>query len=229
MPDAKPVTLQLPAGGEKITIADGKLHVPDQPIIPFIEGDGTGPRHLARERAGVRCGRAKAYGGKRKIHWMEVFAGEKANKALQHLAARRNRRRLPRLPGLDQGTADDAGRRRHPLAQRGAAAIAGPVRLPAAGALVQGRALARAGAGEGRHGDLPREHRGHLRGHRVRGGLRRLQEVPRAVQAELSRNNTPRSASRRARASASSPPRRRAPSGCSARPSSTRSPTSARA
>src|SRR5271163_1926245 len=81
MSDAKPVTLKIPAGGEKISIANGKLHVPDQPIIPFIEGDGTG-RDIWR--ASVRVFDAavqKAYGGKRKIHWMEVFAGEKANKA----------------------------------------------------------------------------------------------------------------------------------------------------
>src|SRR5882672_1588466 len=81
MSDAKPVQVQVPAGGEKITISNGKLHVPDQPIIPFIEGDGTG-RDIWR--ASVRVFDAavqKAYGGKRKIHWMEVFAGEKANKA----------------------------------------------------------------------------------------------------------------------------------------------------
>src|SRR4030088_1426156 len=81
MSDAKPVHVQIPAGGEKITISDGKLHVPDQPIIPFMEGDGPG-RDIWR--ASVRVFDAavqKAYGGKRKIHWMEVFAGEKANKA----------------------------------------------------------------------------------------------------------------------------------------------------
>src|SRR5271163_4174090 len=82
MSDAKPVTLQVPAGGEKITIDNGKLHVPDQPIIPFIEGDGTG-RDIWR--ASVRVFDAavqKAYGGKRKIHWMEVYAGEKSHKLL---------------------------------------------------------------------------------------------------------------------------------------------------
>ena len=81
MSQAIPVNLQPPAGGAKITITDGKLNVPDQPIIPFIEGDGTG-RDIWR--ASVRVMDAavqKAYGGKRKIHWMEVFAGEKANKA----------------------------------------------------------------------------------------------------------------------------------------------------
>jgi isocitrate dehydrogenase len=67
-----------PAGGAKIGIANGILEVPDQPIIPFIEGDGTGPDIW---RAAVRVLDAaveKSYGGKRKIHWMEVLAGEKA-------------------------------------------------------------------------------------------------------------------------------------------------------
>jgi isocitrate dehydrogenase len=69
-----------PPGGAKIAIQDGKLAVPANPIIPFIEGDGTGPDIW---RASVRvmdAAVAKAYGGRRKIHWMEVFAGEKANR-----------------------------------------------------------------------------------------------------------------------------------------------------
>ncbi len=74
------VTYTPPAGGERITIRDGKLRVPDQPIVPFIEGDGTGPDIW---RASVRvldAAVAKAYGGRRKIHWLEVHAGEKSNK-----------------------------------------------------------------------------------------------------------------------------------------------------
>ena len=73
------VKLDVPAQGQKITIANGRLQVPDQPIIPFIEGDGTGADIW---RASVRvldAAVAKAYGGKRKIHWMEVYAGQKAN------------------------------------------------------------------------------------------------------------------------------------------------------
>ena len=79
MPEAKPINLKPPAGGEKIEISNGKLKVPDRPIIPFIEGDGTG-RDIWR--ASVRvfdAAVAKAYGSARKIHWMEVYAGEKAN------------------------------------------------------------------------------------------------------------------------------------------------------
>ncbi|MGN6312638.1 MAG: NADP-dependent isocitrate dehydrogenase [Rhodanobacteraceae bacterium] len=67
-----------PAGGEKITIANGRLDVPNRPVIPFIEGDGTGPDIW---RASVRVLDAavkKAYGGKRQLMWMEVLAGEKA-------------------------------------------------------------------------------------------------------------------------------------------------------
>ncbi|HEX5244521.1 MAG TPA: isocitrate/isopropylmalate family dehydrogenase, partial [Tepidisphaeraceae bacterium] len=69
-----------PAGGQTITISGGKLNVPDHPIIPFIEGDGTGPDIW---RASVRVFDSavqKAYGGKKKIAWMEVFAGEKSFK-----------------------------------------------------------------------------------------------------------------------------------------------------
>jgi len=71
-------TVKVPVDGQKISIQDGKLHVPDHPIIPFVEGDGTG-RDIWR--ASVRVFDAavqKAYGGKRKIAWMEVFAGEKS-------------------------------------------------------------------------------------------------------------------------------------------------------
>ncbi len=74
--------IQVPSAGKKITMgAGGKLQVPDNPIIPFIEGDGTGPDIW---RASVRvldAAVAKAYGGKRKLVWMEVFAGEKCFKA----------------------------------------------------------------------------------------------------------------------------------------------------
>jgi isocitrate dehydrogenase len=68
---------EVPAG-DPITMKDGRLHVPDQPILPFVEGDGIGPDIW---RASVRVFDAaveRAYGGKRKIQWMEVLAGGKA-------------------------------------------------------------------------------------------------------------------------------------------------------
>jgi isocitrate dehydrogenase len=68
----------VPTHGSKITIIDGALNVPDNPIIPFVEGDGTG-RDIWRASIRVfEAAVAKAYGGDRKVHWMEVYAGEKA-------------------------------------------------------------------------------------------------------------------------------------------------------
>lgn len=64
--------------GQKITIQNGLLNVPDEPIIPFIEGDGTGADIWAASVRVFDAAVAKAYGGKRKIHWMEVLAGEKS-------------------------------------------------------------------------------------------------------------------------------------------------------
>ncbi|HUD43041.1 MAG TPA: NADP-dependent isocitrate dehydrogenase [Dokdonella sp.] len=71
-------TLTPPADGAKITIADGVLTVPNNPIIPFIEGDGTGPDIWAASVRVLDAAVAKAYGGARKIHWLEVYAGEKS-------------------------------------------------------------------------------------------------------------------------------------------------------
>ena len=71
----------IPSGGDRIQASGGKFTVPDKPIIPFIEGDGTGPDIW---RASVRVIDAAvefAFGGKRKIAWMEILAGEKAFKA----------------------------------------------------------------------------------------------------------------------------------------------------
>ena len=71
--------LTPPANGSKITISGGKLNVPDNPIIPFIEGDGIGPDIWAASERVFDAAVEKAYGGKRKIEWMEVYAGEKAH------------------------------------------------------------------------------------------------------------------------------------------------------
>ena len=73
--------VKVPAGGQKISVnADFSLNVPEQPIIPYIEGDGTGlditPVMLKVVDAAVE----KSYGGKRQIHWMEIYAGEKATR-----------------------------------------------------------------------------------------------------------------------------------------------------
>lgn len=69
---------KVPANGQKITIVDGKLNVPDQPIIPFIEGDGTGRDIWKASVRVIDAAVAKAFGGKKKIAWMEVLAGQKS-------------------------------------------------------------------------------------------------------------------------------------------------------
>ncbi|MGH8559092.1 MAG: NADP-dependent isocitrate dehydrogenase [Methylococcales bacterium] len=76
MTDPKPIP---PADGSKITMKDGILNVPDNPIIPYIEGDGTGP-DIWRATVRVLDAAVKAvYGARRRIHWMEVYAGQKSN------------------------------------------------------------------------------------------------------------------------------------------------------
>ncbi len=73
--------IQVPSSGQKITVnADSTLNIPDQPIIPYIEGDGTGMDITPVMLKVVDAAVEKAYGGKRKIHWMEVYAGEKSTK-----------------------------------------------------------------------------------------------------------------------------------------------------
>jgi len=72
--------IQVPKEGEKVTVKDGKLQIPDNPIIPFIEGDGTGPDIWRAAKMVLDASVEKAYGGKRKIIWMEIFAGDKAHK-----------------------------------------------------------------------------------------------------------------------------------------------------
>src|ERR1700759_5763117 len=66
-----------PAGG-KISISNGKLNVPNNPILPFIRGDGTGADIWAASQRVFDAAVQKAYGGQRKVAWFEVFAGETA-------------------------------------------------------------------------------------------------------------------------------------------------------
>ena len=69
----------VPSDGQKITLQDGKLNVPDNPIIAYIEGDGTGVDIWAASQPVLEAAVQKAYGGQREIVWMEVYAGDKAN------------------------------------------------------------------------------------------------------------------------------------------------------
>ena len=73
-----PTTYAPPAHGEKVAIRHGKLVVPDQPVVPFIRGDGTGPDIWASSVRVLDAAVEKAYGGRRKLQWVEVFAGQAA-------------------------------------------------------------------------------------------------------------------------------------------------------
>jgi isocitrate dehydrogenase len=68
-----------PKEGEKIRVTDGRMIVPDHPVIPFIEGDGTGPDIWAASRRVFDAAVSHASNGKRRIAWFEIYAGEKAN------------------------------------------------------------------------------------------------------------------------------------------------------
>ncbi len=161
---------------EKITLADGVLARPRRPDHPLHRGRRHRRRHLARVAARPRRRRAQARQDDR------VEGGARRPEGVRRdrqLAPRRDRRGVPRAPDRHQGPAHDADRRRHPQPQRRAAPDPRPLRLPAARALVPGCALAGEAPREGRHGDLPGEHRGHLRRPRGRGGHARGEEADR--------------------------------------------------
>ena len=163
-----------PAGSEQ---ADRALH----------RGRRHGARHLARHatrargrgRQGVRLAPGPLLDG--------GLRGRQVLRPLRQLAAGRDAGRVPEVPGGHQGPPHDAGRRGHPLAQRGAATDPRPVRVPAARALVPRRSLAHEEPAGRRHGDLPREHGGHLRRHRVPGGQPGERALPQAVRGGLPR------------------------------------------
>ena len=108
--------------GEKITMTENGLRVPANPVIPFIEGDGIGPDIWKAAQRVFDAAVEKAYGGERKVEWLEVLADGKDNR---------------RVFGRYQRTVDNAGRRRHPFAECGAAAVIGFVCMSSSGALLR--------------------------------------------------------------------------------------------
>ena len=73
--------ISIPEGGQKITVKNGKLHVPDNPIVGYVEGDGIGPDITAASLRVWDAAVEQAYGGRRKIHWCELLMGEKASES----------------------------------------------------------------------------------------------------------------------------------------------------
>ena len=80
----------VPSDGKKIGYAGGKYDVPDNPVIPFIEGDGTGRDIWKASLRVFDAAVEKAYKGKRRVAWYEVFAGRKGEGKVRQLAARRH-------------------------------------------------------------------------------------------------------------------------------------------
>ncbi len=211
-----------PAGGERIQVRDGQLVVPDPPVLPFIEGDGTGPDIWAASQPVFDAAVEKAYGGRRRIHWMEVLAGEKSFQQtgswLPDETLDAFREYLVGIKG-PLTTPVGGGIRSLNVALRQILdlyACVRPVRW------FEGVPQPREEAGRRGHGDLPREHGRHLRRHRVRGGDRRREALSRGVLGDVPRPLQEGSLPRVVAASGSSPCRARAPSGWFARRSSTR-------
>jgi len=105
--------MPVPSDGQAIQVYDGKFHVPDNPIIPFIEGDGTGPDIWRAARTVFDAAIKEAYGGRRRAVWYEVFAGEKAHNKFDNW--------------LPQGTLD--------AIQKFHIAIKGPLTTPVGGGI----------------------------------------------------------------------------------------------
>ena len=188
-PHERHASVKIPAG-EKITITHGKLQVPDHPIVAVHRGRRHRARHLAR--VGARARRRRRAGVRRQAQdrlGRGVRGREGAGRLRRGLPAEPpadgDPRRHPRVPGRDQGPAHHAGGRGLPLAERDAPPGARPLRVPPPGEVLQGRAVAGQAPGGGRHGDLPREHGGHLRRHRVAHGDARGQEGRRLPAREM--------------------------------------------
>lgn len=129
----------VPAEGKKITLQNGKINVPHNPIIPFIEGDGIGVDVTPAMLKVVDAAVEKAYKGERKISGWKFTPVKNLLKFMAgRLAASRNAGPDPRLPRCYQRPTDDASWWRYPFPERGTASGAGPVRVSASGSLLSG-------------------------------------------------------------------------------------------
>ena len=118
--------------GEKITMTENGLRVPANPVIPFIEGDGIGPDIWKAAQRVFDAAVEKAYGGERKVEWLEVLAGEKAfNLTGEWLPKETEKTIAEYLVGIKGPL------RRHPFAECGAAAVIGFVCMSSSGALLR--------------------------------------------------------------------------------------------
>ena len=103
---------------ERIEMGPGGLVVPDEPIVPFIEGDGIGPDIWVASQRVFDAAVDKAYGGSRRIEWLEVLAGEKAYQGHRGVAAGGNHRHVPQSRRRDQRSAHHSYRWGDSITQR---------------------------------------------------------------------------------------------------------------
>ena len=198
----------VPTEGERITTREGKLNVPDHPILLWIEGDGIGPDIMTASKRIWDAAVQAVYGGQRKIAWMEIYAGEKA--AALYGGDYFPAESLNAIREFQVGikgpltTPVGGGFRSLNVAFRIGPR---PLRLRPTGEVVSRRAQPAAPPRPGGCGDLSREHRGRLRRRRVpgrdaRGGEGR--EVPQGRDGRQVLRRTPASASSRSASSAPS-------------------------
>ena len=155
--------------GSKVTIENGKLIVPDDPILPFIEGDGIGPDIWAASERVLDAAVEKAYGGKRKIYWKEVLAGQKAFDATGEWLPDETLEAIEKYLVAIKGPLTTPVGGGHPLIECGAAPEVGSFCLPPPGALVYRCALSGETAGTDRYGYFSGKYRRHIRRYRISG------------------------------------------------------------
>ena len=162
-----------PGRGRGDRVREERPQGPQQSRHPVRRRRRHRSRHLARLRSRVR--RRDREGLRRRAQGLvdEGLRRRGVPREARRVAARRDPRGVQGVPRLHQGTALHAGRRRHPLPQRDAAPGARPLRVHSPGALLRGRRQSDEGAREAQRRDLPREHGGRLRRHRVEGRLAR--------------------------------------------------------
>ena len=153
----------MTANGNRISIAEeGQLIVPDNPTIPFIEGDGTGPDIWRATRLVLDAAVAKAYNGARAIDWLEVMAGEKAFNETGEWLPEATLEAIRTYRVAIKGPLDDTGGRWHPQRQRSIAPGARSLRLRAPGALYRRHSEPHEGSGKCGHGRFPGKYRRRL-------------------------------------------------------------------
>ncbi len=150
--------LELPKSGQPIEYSDGKFQVPDNPIIPFIEGDGTGRDIWKASQRVFDAAVEKAYGGKRAIQWFEIFAGEKAYRQFSTWLPDDSVSAARDLRVSIKGPLDHAGRRWHPVLECRSTPVARPLCLRAPREVLPGRAQPGEAPRAGRYRHLPRKH-----------------------------------------------------------------------